>query len=151
MQTYLRRTAKTTRGNRRQKEQFPDLNQFPATKETRTRSSRRPVVSSRMRAIPDPPAAPSPIAVVHHELLQLPNAPQRHPCRRRRGRSKPGATRGLRFAARGNSETPDEEDEDASGRSQSISPYLARRRRASWGRRRRTEEETTVGGDTLRC
>jgi hypothetical protein len=29
--------------------------------------------------IPDPPAAPSPIAVVHHELLQLPNAPQRHP------------------------------------------------------------------------
>jgi hypothetical protein len=29
--------------------------------------------------IPDPPAAPSPITVVHHELLQLPHPPQRHP------------------------------------------------------------------------
>ena len=29
--------------------------------------------------IPDAPAAPSPIAVVYHELLQLPDPPQRHP------------------------------------------------------------------------
>jgi len=39
--------------------------------------------------IPDAPAAPSPVAVVYHELLQLPDPPQRHPSEAQRSPQSP--------------------------------------------------------------